>query len=231
MLGDDGMAAHANDRIAYCSGRIMPEREVLLSFRDGEQATEDGPTVIVECTPLPFTQRARLYAEGIRVVVPSTRRTPPEALPSRAKTTNYLNMIIADQEATSVDPNAWAMLLDIHGNLAEGRGSNIFLVREGRLATPRARYVLPGISRQTGLELAAELGIPCDGTDLDLYDAQNADEAFLTSTSLCICPVHSIDGSRIGSEQIFGTITRRLIEAYVRLVDCDFVAQCCRRLG
>lgn len=218
MLGDDGMAAHANDRIAYCSGRIMPEREVLLSFRDGEQATEDGPTVIVECTPLPF-QPARASL---------CRRNPR----GRAKhATDTLNMIIADQEATSVDPNAWAMLLDIHGNLAEGRGSNIFLVREGRLATPRARYVLPGISRQTVLELAAELGIPCDETDLDLYDAYNADEAFLTSTSLCICPVHSINGSRIGSEQVFGTITRRLIEAYVRLVDCDFVEQCCRRLG
>jgi branched-chain amino acid aminotransferase len=90
--------------------------------------------------------------------------------------------------------------------------------------------VLPGISRQTVLELATSLGIPCDETDLDLYDAYNADEAFLTSTSLCICPVRSINGIRIVSEQVFGTITHRLIEANVRLVECDFVAQYRRQL-
>jgi len=96
--------------------------------------------------------------------------------------------------------------------------------------TTRTHYVLPGISRQTMLEPAGDLGIACDEPDLDLYDAYNADEAFLTSTSLCICPVHSINGSRVGSGQVFGTITRRLIEAYVRLVDCNFVAQYRRHL-
>ena len=217
---------------------LAPEDDYWVSQRisrgvltlDGEQPTQGEPTVIVECTPLPFRQRARHYLEGIRVIVPSTRRTPPVALAARAKTTNYLNMIVADHEATAVDPGAWAVLLDIHGNLAEGRGSNIFLVRGGRLATPRTQFVLPGISRQTVLELAADLGIPCDQTDLDLYDACNADEAFLTSTSLCICPVRSINGHRIGSDQVFGTVTRQLIEAYVRLVNCDFVAQYRRRL-
>ncbi|MFZ1428662.1 MAG: aminotransferase class IV [Geminicoccaceae bacterium] len=206
---------------------LGPEDDCRVSQRisrgllhpDGEQATEDGPTVIVECTPLPFRQRAHLYTDGIRVNVPSMQWTPPEAPASRAGTTNYLDMMIADQETTSLDPDAWAVLFDIHGNLADGR-----------LATPRAHHVLPGISRQTVLELAAPLGIPCDETVLDLYDAYNADEAFLTSTSLCICPVRSINGSRIGSEQVFGTITHRLIEAYVRLVDCDFVAQYRRQL-
>lgn len=217
---------------------LGPEDDCWVSQRisrgllhpDGEQATEDGPTVIGECTPLPFRQRARLYTDGIRVNVPSTRRTPPEAPASRAETTNYLDMIIADQETTSLDPDAWAVLLEICGNLADDRESNIFLVKGGRLATPRAHHVLPGISRQTVLELATSLGIPCDETDLDLYDAYNADEAFLTSTSLCICPVRSINGIRIGSEQVFGTITHRLIEADVRLVDCDFVAQYRRQL-
>ena len=87
------------------------------------------------------------------------------------------------------------MLLDINGNLAEGLGCNIFLVRDGELLTPHERFVLPGVSRATVIELAAELGVPCREADLDLYDAYNADEVFLTSTSLCICPVRSVNGN------------------------------------
>lgn len=197
----------------------------------GEEPVQEGPTVIVECTPLPLRERAGLYQDGIKVMVPSTRRTPPDALTPRAKTVNYLNMIVAEQEAHSLDPDAWAVLLDMQGHLAEGLGSNIFLVRDGGLVTPRARYVLPGISRQTVIELADELSIPCAEADLDLYDAYNAEEAFLTSTSLCICPVRSINGQRIGGERVYGPVTRRLINAYVRLVDCDFVQQYLKHAG
>ena len=93
-------------------------------------------------------------------MVPAHRRTPPPALSPRVKTSNYLNMIVADQEVDALDPGAWAVLLDMDGNLAEGRGSNIFLVRDGALMTPRPLQVLPGISRQTVIELADELGIP-----------------------------------------------------------------------
>ena len=186
--------------------------------------------MIVECTPLPLRARAALYHDGIRVVVPAHRRTPPGALSPRVKTSNYLNMIVADQEVDALDPGAWAVLLDMQGNLAEGRGSNIFLVADGELVTPRPVQVLPGISRQTVIELAAELSIPCRETDLDLYDAYAAEEAFLTSTSLCICPVRSINGLRVGGEAVFGPVTQRLIDAYSRLVGCDFVGQYRRHL-
>ena len=181
--------------------------------------------MLVECTPLPLRERAALYRDGIRVIVPAQRRTPAEALSPRAKTSNYLNMIVADQEVSAIDPGAWAVLLDMQGHLAEGRGSNLFLVSAGELLTPKALNVLPGISRQTVLELAAELGIPCREADLDLYDAYAADEAFLTSTSLCLCPVRSINGMQVGGEEVFGPVTRRLIEAYRVLVGCDFVEQ------
>jgi branched-chain amino acid aminotransferase len=196
-----------------------------LAAVDGEEPARAGATVLVECTPLPLRERAQLFRDGIRVVVPSVRRTPPDALSPRAKTSNYLNMIVADQEATAIDPGAWAVLLDMQGHLAEGRGSNLFLVRYGALATPRARAVLPGISRRTVIEIAAELGIPCHETDLDLYDAYAADEAFLTSTSLCLCPVRSINGVRVGGEEIFGAVTRRLVDRYSALVGTDFVDQ------
>lgn len=192
---------------------------------------QDGPTVIVECRPLPFRQRARYYVDGIPVIVPSIRRMPPDSLSPRTKSHNYLNMVIANLEVEARDPDAWAVLLDGDGNLSEGMGSNIFIVRGGTLLTPREKFVLPGISRQTVIELAAQLDIPCEERDIDLYDAYTADECFLTSTSLCLCPVSTINGRRIGSGVVPGTVTERLTGAYSELVGCNFVDQYKRHLS
>jgi branched-chain amino acid aminotransferase len=190
----------------------------------------DGPTVIVECVPLPFRERAPLFRDGIRVVTPSVRRAPPEALSPRVKTHNYLNLIAGDLEVKARDPEAWAVLLDMRGNLAEGLGSNIFLVHRGTVFTPREQHVLSGISRETVIGLARDVGTPVVEQDLDLFDAYNADEAFLTSTSLCICPVASVNGAAVGSGSVPGPVTRQLMDAYCRLVDFDFVAQYLKRL-
>lgn len=197
---------------------------------DREVFGHEGPTVIVECLPLPLRERAALYRDGIRVLVPSVRRTPPEALSPRTKTNNYLNVVAGNLEVKAQDPEAWAILLDTHGNLAEGIGSNVFVVQAGTVYTPREQFVLAGISRQTVIDLAREAGIPVVEKDIDLFDAYTADEAFLTSTSLCICPVQSINGARVANAQIPGPVTRRLTEAYCQLVDFDFVAQYLKRL-
>ncbi len=191
----------------------------------GETPAETGPTVVIETTPLPFKARAAYYRDGIEVVVPTVRRVPPGSLSPRAKSHNYLNMIIGEHEAKAVNPKAWAVLLDVNGNLAEGIGSNIFIVRDGVLLTPRERYVLPGVSRQTALDLAKKLGIPSEEADLDFYDAVTADEAFITSSSWCICPASSINGRRIGGGTVPGPVTKRLMDAYVELVGCDWVGQ------
>ena len=176
---------------------------------------QDGATVIVECVPLPLRERAALYRDGIRIMTPSIRRTPPEALSPRVKTHNYLNLIAGSLEVGAQDKEAWALLLDTSGNLAEGLGSNIFLVQKGTLVTPREQAVLSGISRETVIDLAREAGLTVIEKDIDLYDAYNADEAFLTSTSLCICPVSSVNGARIGVA-VPGPVTRQLTEAYCR---------------
>jgi branched-chain amino acid aminotransferase len=191
---------------------------------------QDGATVIVECVPLPLRERAALYRDGIRMVTPSVRRTPAASLSPRVKTHNYLNLIAGDLEVRAQDPGAWAILLDSAGNVTEGLGSNVFLVDRGTLLTPREQSVLSGISRETVIDLAREAGIPVVEKDLDLYDAYNAEEAFLTSTSLCVCPVASVNGARIGAS-VPGPMTRRLTEAYCRFVDFDFVAQYLKRLG
>jgi len=198
-----------------------------------EMWPQEGATVIVECVPLPLRARAALFRDGIRVLVPSVRRTPPEALSPRTKTHNYLNMIAGDLEVKARDPEAWAVLLDVHGNLSEGIGSNIFLVRNGVVHTPREQFVLGGISRETVIDLAREVGVTVVEKDIDLFDAYTADEAFLTSTSLCICPVQSINGATIGgagAARVPGPVTRQLTDAYRRFVDHDFVAQYLKRL-
>ena len=197
---------------------------------DGEPVERSGPTIVVDCTPLPLSSRAQDFRDGIEVVVPSVRRTPPESMSPRAKMCNYINLVLGDLEAKARNPRAWAVLLDTSGNLAEGLGSNIFLVRDDVLYTPRTDFVLPGISREVVIELAAKLDIECRESDVSLYDAYNADEAFLTSTSLCLCPVRSINGAgpKLGNNP--GPVTERLTAAFRDLVGFDFVEQYRRHL-
>jgi len=197
---------------------------------EGDNWDHYGPNVVIECIPLPFKARAKHFRDGIEVIVPSIRRTPPDSLSPRAKMHNYLNVIMADREVKARNPDAWAILLDVHGNLSEGMGSNIFVVRDGVLLTPRERFVLPGVSRQTAIDLAKQEGIPCEEADIDLFDAYVADEIFLTSTSLAICGVSTFNGQKVGPGTIPGPITKRLTEAYKQLVDCDFVGQYLKRL-
>src|SRR5690348_1536005 len=189
-----------------------------------------GPNVVIEVVPLPLKQRARHFRDGAEVMVTATRRTSPSMLSPRAKMHNYLNMIVAEMPVKASNPEAWAILLDENGNLAEGLGSNIFIVRDGRLLTPRDRYVLPGVSRQMTTDLARELGIPCEQRDLDMFDAETADEMFLTSTSLCILPVRSFNGGVVADGKVPGTITGQLMAAYSKAVSCDFVQQYLDRL-
>ena len=190
-----------------------------------------APTVIIESHAIPFAARAPLYRDGARIGTPSVPRIPPRFLSPRAKTHNYLNLILGELEVHGDDPQAWAILLDEFGNLTEGRGSNIFLVKDGVALTPKSQYVLEGITRNQTLELAAGLGIPTAECDIDLYDAYTADEAFLTSTSLCICPVSAVNGAPVGDGSVPGPVTERLMTAFSDLVGMDFAEQYLAHLG
>ena len=191
---------------------------------------EDRPSIIIECVPLPFKARARYYRDGLPVIVPSVRRTPPESQSPRAKVHNYVNLVQAELEVRSQNPDAWPILLDTNGNLAEGPGSNIFIVKDGAVMTPKEQFVLAGISRRVTIELAQELGIEVHETDIDLFDAYTADEAFVTSTSFCICPVSSFNGSTVADGAVPGPVTDRLTRAYSGMVDLDITAQYLARL-
>jgi branched-chain amino acid aminotransferase len=195
----------------------------------GAPGARTRPTVIVECTPLPLAQRAALFRDGVAVVIPSVRRTPPESLCPNAKMQNYLNLIVAGFEHEP-DGRTWPILLDTRGFLSEGSGSNLFLVRDGEVLTPRAEYVLPGVSRAVVMDLCTRLGLPCREGDLSLYDAAIAEEGFLTSTSLCVCPVESINGQPLAEPALPGPVTSRIMAAFSEEVGFDFAGQYLGRL-
>lgn len=186
---------------------------------------ESGATVIVSCVPLPLAVRAPLFRDGIEVVIPTTRRIAPDALSPNAKTNNYLNLIVAGQESEKIAKGSWPILLDHRGFLCEGSGSNIFLVRDGMVMTPQEQYVLPGISRKVVIELCEKLAIPCRESDLSPYDMATAEEAFITSTSICMCPVKSFNGEATTNTAIPGPITAKLMDAYSEEIGFDYVAQ------
>ncbi len=239
MRIDPGLS---KDQMADLTMQVLNANLPLLAPQDDYWVTqrvtrgvrgEEGqqrPTVVIECMPLPFKARARYYRDGLPVVTPSIRRTPPESMSPRAKVHNYINLILAEMEVKSQAPDAWAILLDTNGNLSEGIGSNIFIVKNGVVMTPREQYVLGGISRQTVIELAQELSIEVREADIDPFDAYTADEAFVTSTSFCICPVSSLNGATIGEGKVPGPVTDRLQKAYSGLVGIDIVGQYLRHL-
>lgn len=202
---------------------------VMQRVSRGVEVTEPdevaSPTVLIETHAIPFARRAALYRDGIRAFTPSIPRVPPRFMSPRAKTHNYLNLVLGDLEAQGTDPGSWAVLLDETGNLTEGRGSNIFLVKDGVVATPRGQFVLEGITRGIVLELATGLDVPVEERDLDLFDAYTADEAFLTSTSLCICPISSVNGAAVGDGRVPGPVTQRLMAAFSDLAGMDYVDQ------
>src|SRR2546430_15041613 len=157
---------------------------------------QTGATVIVECPPPPRRARASLARDGIRGVPPAVRRTAPEAMSPRAKTHNYLNVVLGDLEAKSRDPQAWAVLLDTNGHLAEGIGSNIFLVRDGVIRTPREEFVLAGISRATVMDLATEAGLSRVERGPDLFSAHGRGGGFLTPRDPSTRPGQAGTGAR-----------------------------------
>ena len=190
---------------------------------DGEQPIRSGPTVAIDCIPLPLRARARFFREGIATVVADRRRISPDALSANIKSNNYLNMMLAQREVNQSHPGAWALMCDKHGNIAEGAGCNFFIVEGERVITPRPEFILEGISRQVVMEICSREGIEIVEADFDPHRAEAADESFFTSTSLCICPVGKLNDRVFNA--VPGPITRRITEAFKAEVQFDFVQQ------
>lgn len=233
MTKEEVMAA-TEEVVRINAALLGPDEDYWVSQRissgvaplDGAPA--GGPTVVIECTPLPLKTRAAMFRDGIDAVVSGIRRTPPSALSPNAKTNNYMNMKLAQKEVSAVSPGAWAVLLDETGSLCEGAGCNIFIVKDGTLITPGTEYILAGITRDVALELAREAGIPVEIRPVSPHMAAIADEAFFTSTSLCVCPLRSLNGRPFPNNP--GPVTERLMKDFSALIGFDYVDQYLRNL-
>jgi branched-chain amino acid aminotransferase len=230
--GMDELLAATEDLVARNEAVRRPGEDWWVTVRvtsgqqafDGEPVANTGATVMIDSVPLPLRARANFFRDGIAAVIPGRRRVHPEALSPNAKTNNYMNMLIAQREVTAVSPGAWALMLDVNGDIAEGPGSNIFVVKDGVVVTPTRDYVLAGISRAVVIELCRDLGIECREETLGVHAAMVADEAFFTSTSLCACPVATLNGARFRGG-VPGPVTRRIMDAFADLVGMDYVGQ------
>ena len=181
-------------------------------------------TVAVYSVIVNFPEFASFYVEGAPLIIPSTRRIPPQCLESKAKITNKMNHNIAAFEAKQADPRAIPLMLDIDGNLSETSAHNFFLVINSKLCTPSDKNVLGGITRQVIFDLAKQLSVEVVEGNYTPYDLYNAEEAFLASTSPTFIPVKTINGVKIG-KRVPGPVTLRLIGAWNKLVGMDIVDQ------
>ena len=186
------------------------------------QAT--NPTVCIMPQHIDLAALAPLYRDGIHVVIARTRAYTVESLDPKVKHYSRMNFVLASLEAADIDPDAYPVVLDADGNIAEHIAGNFYVVTDGVLRMPGDRSVLQGDTRRAIFQMAAQLGIPTVEEDLQPYDAYTADEVFLTNTTYCILPASRIDNRAVGNETP-GPITRQLQSAWSELVGIDFVDQ------
>lgn len=182
------------------------------------------PTVCIHTFPLPLHLWAKGLDTGLHAVTPSNRHVPPQCIDPKMKHRSRLHYWLAEQEAKLVDPNAATLLLDLDGNVTEFSGGNILIVNDGAIVSPPTRNILPGISRQTVIDLAGELEIPFLEKDFQVYDICNAEEAFEATTPFCLMPVTKINNIPIADGKP-GPTFHKLLEAWSAMVGLDIAAQ------
>jgi branched-chain amino acid aminotransferase len=152
----------------------------------------------------------------LRVKISQYIRIHPKSVIADAKVSgHYVNSILASQEAEEGYDEA--ILLDFEGNVAEGPGENIFIVKDGTLITPSFGKILKGITRDAVLTLAKDFGISVEERTIAPEELFSADEAFFTGTAAEVSPIGSIDDRQIGNGEE-GPITHRLREAFFDIV-------------
>jgi branched-chain amino acid aminotransferase len=160
-----------------------------------------------------------LYDKGLSAVTVTVRRNAPESLSPNIKSMNYLNNILAKIEANQKGGDE-AIILDVRGNISEGSGDNIFIIKNGTISTPQVMNNLNGITRAAAIDIAQDLGYPMRETDLGLFDLYTADEVFVTGTAAEIAPITTVDGRPVGDGSV-GTITKELMQRFGEMTQTE----------
>src|SRR5438552_755110 len=203
--------------------RLTLTRGMKITSGMDPRLNQSGPTLVVLAE-----HKAPVYARtGLTLITSKMRRPPPELLDARIHHANLLNSILAKIEANSAGADD-ALMLDIHGFVAETNATNVFIVRKGDLATSKVVACPEGITRATVIEICAVEKIRCVEADLSPVDVYSADEIFCTGTMGELAGVVKIDNRDIGDGNV-GPVTKRLSELYairtategVPVVDAD----------
>jgi branched-chain amino acid aminotransferase len=151
---------------------------------------------------------------GVRAKISSWKRNDQNTLPPGAKATGqYINSQLAKMEAVLAGYDE-AILLNMAGNVADGSGENVFVVRDGELVTPPVSAgCLDGITRRSVMAIARDLGYPVTERDLSRFDLYTADEAFFTGTAAEVTPIREVDDRPVGLDGR-GPVTKEIQSAF-----------------
>ena len=154
---------------------------------------------------------------GIRVKTSSFSRHHVNIMMTLTKTVgNYVNSILAKREAIQMGFDE-ALLLDPDGYVAEASGENIFIVRDGVVKTPPVTCILPGVTRDSVIAIARDLGMTVKEERFSRDELYLADEAFFTGTAAEVTPIREVDHRIIGPGKP-GPVTQKLQKAYFEVV-------------
>jgi branched-chain amino acid aminotransferase len=149
--------------------------------------------------------------QGLHLIISQVNRIPAESVDPTIKNYHWLDLVAGLYDAYSRGGET-AILIDREGNVVEGPGFNIFVVKRDKIATP-GQGVLEGITRKTVLEMGQRLEIQVEARNVSAEEVRQADEVFITSTAGGLMPVTKVDGRALGDGQP-GPITHRLCEHY-----------------
>jgi branched-chain amino acid aminotransferase len=194
---------------------------ILRGYGEAGVNPFNSPTEVYICN-YPWGKYLGSDAEqGVDVCISSWTRIAPNTLPAMAKSgANYMNSQLIKMEAI-VNGYAEGIALDTEGYVSEGSGENVFIVRNGVLQTaPLGNSVLPGITRDSALQIARDLGIPVVEQGIPRELLYIADEAFFTGTAAEITPIRSVDKISVG-KGVTGPITRSIQKEFYAVIRGD----------
>ncbi|NKB68896.1 MAG: branched-chain amino acid aminotransferase [Candidatus Latescibacteria bacterium] len=193
-----------------------------------ETLVREGTDPIVSINVIPLVRHtgaaAAQYDTGAHFVITPQQSVPARYIDPKAKNRSRLAYKLAELQAAHMEEGAQALLTDERGFITEGTGNNFFMVKDGRILTPKPHDILRGVSRQACMELADGLDLPVEEADIGPYDVREADEAWYTSTTICMIPITRFNFQPVG-QGCPGPLYRQLLAAWSRDVGVDIAAQ------
>jgi branched-subunit amino acid aminotransferase/4-amino-4-deoxychorismate lyase len=227
---DEHISDHAHQLVAANSKLIPAEHDLALvmfatpgpigyylgqSFEAG-----DSPTFGMHTFALPFERYRRWIEQGAHLITPDVRQIPPACIPPHMKHRSRMHYWLAEMGVRG--RGAHALLLDEQNHVTETPTSNLLVVKNGTVLSPRMERILPGVSLDFVKQLCCKLGIAVKHRDITLGDCYDADEMFLTNTACCLASVVQINDRVI---PLGGPVFQRLLDAWNAEVGIDIHGQ------